>query len=88
MSSSPFNNFQTLLDQQVGTIAMPSSWPPSASPLPVQDTQNPNANTQRRIPANSLRVQGAAWATAGGGMAATLHGTRKIFRNFRAFRYI
>lgn len=43
---------------------------------------------QRPIPANSLRVQGAAWATAGGGMAATLNGAYRIFRNFRGFKYI
>ncbi|KAJ5947642.1 hypothetical protein N7466_000657 [Penicillium verhagenii] len=80
MSSGSFNNFQTLLDQQVGSLQKPSSWPP----LPVATD---NRNTQKRIPAASLRFQSAAWVTAGGGMAATLAGVRRIFRNFRGLKY-
>ncbi|KAJ5670313.1 uncharacterized protein N7477_005676 [Penicillium maclennaniae] len=72
---SSFNNFQNMLDQQVGT-------------LPHRSRAPENPKKQRPIPANSLRVQGAAWATAGGGMAATLNGAYRIFRNFRGFKYI
>ncbi|KAJ6110467.1 hypothetical protein N7486_002702 [Penicillium sp. IBT 16267x] len=81
MSSGSFNNFQTLLDQQVGSLPKPSSWPP----LPVVTDDR---NKQKRIPASSLRFQSPAWVTAGGGMAATLAGVRKIFKNFRGMKYI
>ncbi|KAJ5419864.1 uncharacterized protein N7487_003414 [Penicillium crustosum] len=74
--SSPINDFQTLLDSQVGRLPR-RSWPVPRGPSKKQN-----------IPINSLRFQGAAWATAGGGMCATLHGAYKIFRNFRGFRYI
>ncbi|KAJ5195067.1 uncharacterized protein N7498_008505 [Penicillium cinerascens] len=73
---SSFSNFQTLLDQQVGTL--PKRSPPSPD----------KPKKHKPIPTNSLRFQGAAWATAGGGMAATLNGVYRIFRNFRGFRYI
>ena len=43
---------------------------------------------QRPVPMSSLRLQGAAWATAGGSMLATLHGVQRIFRNFRGLKYI
>lgn len=96
---STFNNFQTLLDQQVGTV--PSGpWP--ANPSIVNSTPrtieriltllkgkaSDRSTAQRRIAVNSLRYQGAAWATAGGSMCATLSGVYKIFRNFRGFKYI
>ncbi|KAJ5123354.1 hypothetical protein N7448_009451 [Penicillium atrosanguineum] len=74
---SSFNNFQNMLDQQVGSLPK-RSWPAPDNPK----------KQQRPIPASSLRVQGAAWATAGGGMAATLNGAYRIFRNFRGFKYI
>ncbi|KAJ5192254.1 hypothetical protein N7449_008396 [Penicillium cf. viridicatum] len=74
--SSSINDFQTLLDSQVGRLPR-RSWPVPRGP-----------SKKRNIPINSLRFQGAAWATAGGGMCATLHGTYKIFRNFRGLRYI
>ncbi|KAJ6079179.1 hypothetical protein N7467_008932 [Penicillium canescens] len=74
---SSINNFQTLLDQQVGTLPI-RSWPVV--------TDRPKK--QRPIPISSLRFQGAAWATAGGSMYATLHGVYRIFRNFRGLKYI
>ncbi|KAJ5653315.1 hypothetical protein N7490_000318 [Penicillium lividum] len=81
MSSGSFNNFQTLLDSQVGSFQKSSTWPP----MPVATDDR---NKARRIPTASLRFQSAAWITAGGGMAATLGGVRKIFRNFRGMKYI
>ncbi|KAJ5438751.1 uncharacterized protein N7458_009749 [Penicillium daleae] len=75
---SSFGNFQTLLDQQVGTLPKRSSWP----------IHTDKSKKQRPIPLSSLRFQGAAWAAAGGSMYATLHGVFKIFRNFRGLRYI
>ncbi|KAL2695494.1 hypothetical protein AAEP93_003587 [Penicillium crustosum] len=53
--SSPINDFQTLLDSQVGRLPR-RSWPVPRGPSKKQN-----------IPINSLRFQGAAWATAGGG---------------------
>ncbi|KAJ5919950.1 hypothetical protein N7454_009785 [Penicillium verhagenii] len=61
MSSGSFNNFQTLLDQQVGSLQ----------------------KTLQLVAAPAS----AAWVTAGGGMAATLAGVRRIFRNFRGLKY-
>ncbi|CRL23740.1 unnamed protein product [Penicillium camemberti] len=82
--SSSINDFQTLLDSQVGRLPR-RSWP---VPRVQLSGKRKGPSKKRNIPINSLRFQGAAWATAGGGMCATLHGAYKIFRNFRGFRYI
>lgn len=93
---SSINNFQTLLDQQVGTLPI-RSWPVvtgmtsfsywfSIDMTFIASIDRPKK--QRPIPISSLRFQGAVWATAGGSMYATLHGVYRIFRNFRGFKYI
>jgi hypothetical protein len=92
-------NFQTLLDQQVGRVPS-ASWPATPSIVNLvfeiiesrlirSEGKAPDKTAaQKRIAVNSLRFQGAAWATAGGSMLATLSGVFKIFRNFRGFKYI
>ncbi|OOF92018.1 hypothetical protein ASPCADRAFT_8883 [Aspergillus carbonarius ITEM 5010] len=52
------------------------------------DTYRQDNSDPGHIPLSSLRVQGAAWAVAGAGMFATLHGVYMMLRSFRQIRYI
>ncbi|KAL4897494.1 hypothetical protein BDV59DRAFT_167832 [Aspergillus ambiguus] len=77
--------FQILLGrssrQSYGPLKNRLQWPtPNRSDRPQSDGIH--------VPPHSLRYQGAAWATAGGGIFATLGGVYRMLRGFRQLRYI
>lgn len=98
---SSINNFQIMLDSQVGRLPN-RSWPATTGITNIPSTKFSmqfsmsdiltengagQPKKQRPISRSVLRLQGPAWAIGGAGMCATLHGVYRIFRQFRGLRY-